>query len=438
MNFLKIKSVAISAIFLLLFYSAYSQENYLSGYIISPGGDTIQGYIDYRNWVTNPEKISFKKQIMNDKVVYTRDDIKGFGVASEIYERAIVEIEHSKDFADEMDNNPELILTTDTVFLQLMIEGHKNLYCYLNKSVKNQYYIKLGSDFQLLYYKRYKQKQVINKNSPVVDKNFLQKQNYETLIISDNRYIDQLAAYLAECTNIGDYLKKAEYTSVNLETIYRKYYDCTSSSMAFQKKAEVTKLEKRILAGASVTFLIFEGDGFIYLTEADFAPSINFSGGFAFDYVFPRNFNRLSFNNELLFSTYKTSGTYTDYTSENEYKITTSTIGLSYIKLNTMIRYAFPIGAASIYGNLGILYGIALASTNTAVAETKFFTTETVTTEKAMQNIRNSELSYSAGVGTKYKRYSAELRYEAGNGMSDYSDLKSTTKRLYFFLGYRF
>jgi hypothetical protein len=145
---------------------------------------------------------------MNNKVVYTRNDIKGFGVANEVYERAIVEIEQSKDFTDEMDNNPELILTTDTVFLQLMIEGPKNLYCYLSKSVKNQYYIKLGSDFQLLYYKRYKQKQVINKNSPVVDKNFIKKQNYETLIISDNRYIDQLAAYLAECTNIGDYLEK--------------------------------------------------------------------------------------------------------------------------------------------------------------------------------------------------------------------------------------
>ena len=435
----KHKLILISAILLLLFKSANSQENFLSGYVISPDGDSVHGYIDYRNWVTNPEKISFKKQIMNNKVVYTRNDIKGFGVANEVYERAIVEIEQSKDFTDEMDNNPELILTTDTVFLQLMIEGPKNLYCYLSKSVKNQYYIKLGSDFQLLYYKRYKQKQVINKNSPVVDKNFIKKQNYETLIISDNRYIDQLAAYLAECTNIGDYLEKAEYTSVNLETIYRKYYECTSSSMAFQKKTEVTKLEKRILAGASVTFLNFEGDGFIYLTEADFAPSVNFSGGFALDYVFPRHFNRLSFNNELLFSTYKTSGTYTDYTSENEYKITTSTIGLTYLKINTMIRYAYPIGGAtSIYGNAGVLYGIALASTNTATMETKFFSTETIETTKAMQDFRNYEVSYSLGLGAKHKRYSAELRFETGNGMSDYTSLKSKTKRLYLFLGYRF
>lgn len=434
----KNKLILISAILLFLFKASYSQENYLPGYVISPESDTVRGFIDYQNWNANPDKIFFKKQLINDKITYTHSDIKGFGVSNEIYEQAIVQIEQSKDFTDDMDNNPELILVTDTVFLQSMIQGPKNLYCYLNKSVKNQYYIKLGSGFQLLYYKRYKQKQTINKNSPVVDENFFKKQKYETLIISDNRYINQLAAYLAECPNMGDYLKKAEYTSVNLENIFLKYYECTNSNIVFQKKTEVTKFEKRVLAGISVTSLNYEGDGFIYLTEADFAPSVNFSGGFAFDYILPRNFNRLSFNNELLFSTYKSTGTYIDYTSENEYKKITSTIGLTYLKLNTMIRYALPIGVASLYGNLGVLYGIAFASTNTAIIETKFYSTETVEDEKAMQYMRNRELSFSVGVGTKYKRYSAELRFEGGNGMSDYQNLKSTTKRLYFFLGYRF
>jgi hypothetical protein len=434
----KIKHVIISALFLLLFKSAFSQENFIPGYIISTKSDTIRGYIDYRNWSKNPEKIFFKKQLTNVSTGYSDKEINGFGVANEIYVRATVQIEQSTDFVENMDNNPDLILVTDTVFLQLMIQGPKNLYHYVNKSVKDQFYVKLGSEYQLLIYKRYKQKQTLKYNSPNVDKTFLEKQNYETLIISDKRYIDQLAAYLGECSNITGYLAKTEYSREDLEKLYRHYYDCTNSSMDFQKKTEVTKLEKRILAGASVTFLNFEGDGFEYLSEADFSPSVNISGGFSFDYVFPRKFNRFSFNNELLYSAYKCTGTYTDYTSENEYKITTSTIGLTYLKLNTMIRYAYPIGATSIYGNAGVLYGIALASTNTATAETKFYSTETIKTTKAMQDFRNYEVSYSLGLGAKHKRYSAELRFETGNGMSDYTNLKSKTKRLYVFLGYRF
>lgn len=435
----KITHLIISVLFILLFKSVFSQENFKPGYIISNGSDTIKGFIDYRNWRTNPDKITFKTQLSNVSSGYSDKEIKGFGVANEIYVRAAVQIEQSTDFVENMDNNPDLILVTDTVFLQLIVQGPKNLYHYINKSVKDQFYVSLGSEYQLLIYKRYKQKQTLKYNSPNVDKTFLEKQNYEILIISDKRYIDQLAAYLGECSKIADYLTKTEYTREDLEMLYSEYYDCTNSSMYFQKKAEVTKLEKRILAGASVTFLNFESDGFEYLSEADFSPSINISGGFSLDYVFPRKFNRFSFNNELLYSAYKCTGTYTDYTSENEYKITTSTIGLTYLKLNTMIRYAYPIGGkTSIYGNAGVLYGIALASTNTSTAETKFYSSETIKTTKAMQDFRNYEVSYSLGLGAKHKRYSAELRFETGNGMSDYMNLKAKTKRLYFFLGYRF
>ncbi len=50
---------------------------------------------------------------------------------------------------------------------------------------------------------------------------------------------------------------------------------------------------------------------------------------------------------------------------------------------------------------------------------------------------RRYEQGILAGIGTGLSLFSFELRYEAGNGMSDYA-LVSRTKRGYLLLGYRF
>lgn len=434
----KVKSLLVATLLLLFLNPAFSQENYLPGYILSLKGDTVHGFIDYRNWANNPAKIFFKKQLNDNSNIYTSVDINGFGVSNEIYERAIVEIDISTDMTENLDNNPELILITDTVFLQAIILGPRNLYCYLDKSVKNQFYVKLDTAFQLLYYKRYKEKQKINTNTPYMDNTFLMKQKTQTIIVSDNRYFSQLKAYLFDCPNIENYLEKVEYSIGKLENLFLQYYACTNSQVHFQKSKEAIRFQKRILAGVTYTTLKFEGDGFKYLTKADFAPSIDFSGGLSFDYIFPRNFKRFSLNNELLFSTYKCIGNYTDYTSENEYKKYASTIGLSYIRLNTMLSYSHPVGAAHIYANAGILYGIVVATTNLLTTEKKFYSSNDVSTGKAMQDMSKRELGYSLGLGSKYKRYSVELKSENGNGMSNYQDLKSTSNRLYFLFGFRF
>jgi len=47
---------------LLLFpFFASAQSNYKPGYVVTLPDDTIHGFIDYKEWDKNPEKISFKK-----------------------------------------------------------------------------------------------------------------------------------------------------------------------------------------------------------------------------------------------------------------------------------------------------------------------------------------------------------------------------------------
>jgi len=46
-------------------------------------------------------------------------------------------------------------------------------------------------------------------------------------------------------------------------------------------------------------------------------------------------------------------------------------------------------------------------------------------------------LGFSLGVGVNYRKYSAEVRYEIANGMSDFPVLKSRTRRYSILFGYR-
>ncbi len=92
-----VKRIIVTLFVLFIFQTSFCQENYLPGYIITLKGDTLHGFIDYRNWDRNPDKISFKEKLSDNKLIYSSLIIKGFGVLDEIYESAIVETEISSD-----------------------------------------------------------------------------------------------------------------------------------------------------------------------------------------------------------------------------------------------------------------------------------------------------------------------------------------------------
>jgi hypothetical protein len=82
----------------LLLQNVFSQENFTKGFIISVKGDTIKGFIDYRNWEKNPDKITFKNLNSETKKTINPIDVQGFGVNNDFYESAIVKLELSSKY----------------------------------------------------------------------------------------------------------------------------------------------------------------------------------------------------------------------------------------------------------------------------------------------------------------------------------------------------
>lgn len=312
-------------------------------------------------------------------------------------------------------------IKVDTTFLQTLIKGEKSLYYYKNAEKRENFYIKKGNDFELLYYKRY-----------------LANQDGKRIIADSKKYIGQLNLYLHDCATIYSKLEDVSYTRNSLKNLFQYYYECTPSNISFQKETEKIKPEFGILAGASLTSLEFKSREFAYLVNGEFTSSVNFSAGVFLDVILTRNQRKWSIYNEILFTTYKTRGYFERFDNENSYEKTTTEIGYSYLKMNNLIRYTYPIGNSFIFLNGGMSNGFAVSETNYKKKESRTNTIERVVEETALNSTRKHEQGLLLGTGIKYSKYSLELRYERGNGMSDFSALNSITKSYYILLGYRF
>lgn len=405
---------------LTIFQKSFGQENYLPGYIIPQHGDTIHGFIDYRNWERNPNVISFKKELSVNKKIYSPLTIKTFGVLDETYESAIVETETSPVDTKELNYEKELTYKLDTTFLQAIIKGVKSLYFYKNKLGKEQFYIMQDSAYKLLIFKRY-----------------LKDIEGKAVIAENKRFIGQLLLYLADCSTIQNKINRAEYRKNSLENLFLHYYECTHTNVSFHKQTEKTKTEFGLLAGASLTTLKFGGD-FIYLVNTDYPQSASFSGGVFFDVILSRNQKKWSICNEVIINSYQTNGRFYNYENADKQTTVYTTFGYTYLKMNNMLRFKYPIGRVYIYFNGGITNGYAISEKNYARTETTLFDQVSVEESKAINETKRYELGYVIGIGTKYKKYSFEARFERGNGMSVYMRLKSSTYRFYGLFAYRF
>ncbi len=422
-----IRKTGLLLIGLLTIQFTFSQENYLPGYVINANSDTLIGFIDYRNWDFNPDKIQFKTNTEDEAVSYKPSDIIEFRVDDEWYVSGIVQTEVSPFALDKVTDDPKLYFEVDTTFLQTLIKGNKSLYFYKKTNGRDNFYIKQDTGFELLVYKRYiKEADIQN----AFDKGRFLNEN--------RRYLGQLSLYLNDCASIQTKLAKTSYKQGELVNLFKYYNQCSSSETVFKREASKIHPEFGILAGLSITSIKFISDDFDYLVHASYKPSINVSAGLFLDLVIPRNQGKWSINNELFYSTYSVEGSFNEYVNENKYTLTTTGFGYTYLKFNNLVRFKYPIGRMFIYCNAGISNGFALTETNYKKKEIKLYDTNRLVEELAIEVTRKHEQGFIFGTGVKYDQFSCELRYEKSTGMSKYINLRSLTSRFHFILGYRF
>lgn len=406
--------------FLLSISVLNAQENFVTGYIISLEGDSIRGYIDYKNWNRNPSSIKFKTQSSSEVINIKPKDIEEFGVKDDKYISEIVEYETSPIQTNLLEENSNLNLELDTVFLQVLISGKKELYSYRIINNRENYYIKTGNGLELLVYKKYLKDKLGIKS-----------------ITENRKYIGQLFQYLEDCESISSDFKDIAYSQKSLVKIFNSYYKCKEANNIYQKEEEKSKIEFGPLIGFLFTKLSYSGSSFTFLTDAESSFSNSLSYGVFFDLLFPRNHNRISLLNEMQVLSYKGVFTFEDFINEDNFTKVDSEIDLTYLKINSLIRYRVSIKKNTGYVNVGMTNGFVLKSTTNKREVRKIFGQEMIREEAALPEIKNYELGVVVGLGYKLRKFSFELRHERGTGNSPYLALGSSSKTWSVLAGYK-
>jgi hypothetical protein len=211
----------------LLPISIFAQSNYRPGYVIQSNGDTLKGYINYREWDHNPTSIAFKNNL-SDKQSREFDPnsankVKINGLETYVSYQGLLSIGSTN-----LGNLPDGIDSAEnqmSVFLKQVATGkHLTLYAHID-GLKARYLIsKPGAiPLELKYYRYFSDGEVEN----------------------DDVYKEQLSLHISKFMTITDQLSKqikdAKYELRDLEPLINKVNGQTNTT---RKKAVV-----RLFAG---------------------------------------------------------------------------------------------------------------------------------------------------------------------------------------------
>ncbi|MBL4675654.1 MAG: hypothetical protein JKY70_05545 [Mucilaginibacter sp.] len=130
-----------SFLFLILFPAFCFSQRYSPGSVITLKGDTIRGFINQREWDSNPRSVSFKDSSQAVARNFNAADIKQFTVDSSVTYKSYV----CKISLAPIEENHLVTRDTsskiDTVFLQVLQTGKNVDLMSYSDEVKTRYYI---------------------------------------------------------------------------------------------------------------------------------------------------------------------------------------------------------------------------------------------------------------------------------------------------------
>jgi len=224
---------------LLLFpFFASAQSNYKPGYVVTLPDDTIHGFIDYKEWDKNPEKISFKKNLNNDSAqIYTVKNASAFAVTGfEYFKQYTISISQGQVDMSNLTQGANTSSIQSAAFLRVLTTGINVALFSYRDDIKTRYYVleNTANEPRELVYRVY--------YSP----------DNATYVQTDNIYRVQLQT-LAQKYNVNNPklqtdLSDAQYSETDLVKIVQKI-----NGDASKQFTPASRLGTRWYAGLAVT-----------------------------------------------------------------------------------------------------------------------------------------------------------------------------------------
>lgn len=143
----------------------FAQSNYHEGYVLKNNGDTLKGYVDYREWAQNPKSIDFKiNKGDNQPLKFTPANIKGFqitGMETYISYTGMISMDGTRflDLSVGLDTTKQ----QSSIFLKQLVTGDQATLFYNNDKKKDRFFISEKNErpVELKYYQYYTNEQDI-------------------------------------------------------------------------------------------------------------------------------------------------------------------------------------------------------------------------------------------------------------------------------------
>lgn len=237
--------------FLLILVSQYcvAQKIFYKGYIINNAGDTTKGFIEYKDWYTNPSSINFKRDSADPSAkTFTVNELKQFGIDGiDIYERHLCEISmyatDLKSLTVGISNNTE----KKEVFLKTYnLSMGLKLYVYTD-NLKERFFVTEETDsipVELIFKQYYRSKD---------DNYIIKEEQYKQQIIN---LIHKYAAGNQMLLN------RVKHLAYNLKPVYNLFADMTNSQhLKTTKKATLSKMKVNYFVAGGVNIYHYKGYG---------------------------------------------------------------------------------------------------------------------------------------------------------------------------------
>lgn len=222
----KIYKLILFTLLFPLFLNA--QSNYKPGYVITLKGDTLHGYINYKEWANSPVSISFRIAANNvETKQYTADDISYFQVLqSEAYKRYSGDISMDETNIARLSHGKDMAIKTDVVFLKIEQDGQFITLLSYTDDIKKRYFVadKPANQIYELSYRSYYD---ASHNSNVVDETKFKGQ----LIYLNSKYNNNDAG-------VTSFIERANYDQ-DLITVAKRINHTVKEALS-HKNAAIT------------------------------------------------------------------------------------------------------------------------------------------------------------------------------------------------------
>ena len=267
-------------------FLSLGQSNYKPGYIVNLTGDTLKGYIDYREWEMNPKSFNFKNSLAGNEIQkITVDNTKALGITNfEYYEKYIVRASKGTIETSRLSDHLDTSFYNTTAFLKIVTDG-KNIALYsLSDEIKIRFYIRDKKDGQVteLGYYSYITDSKIQTKTPYL-------RQLTVLVLS----------YKPGDNNLVNEVQRAGYSEADIKSIVKTINGGENATVQTNAQSEI-----RFFAGAGVksSKLTFGADNQTFFPptthRSNTSPTV--SGGV--DFILNKNTKKITLRFEATFS----------------------------------------------------------------------------------------------------------------------------------------